>query len=216
MLLGIFTGLVPLVVTVLNKNSVLLPFSIYFVIFSAVIITLLTYKKHKNPFYFMSVLITGAVYIGLCSSFFILLRYLPMGREWIFFLMTVIFLGDAGAYYVGKGFGKHKLYPAVSSGKTVEGALGGVLFNIVGAVLIWLIFFQNSPLLLSKLIVAAVIIGLTGQVGDLAESIIKRCCGVKDSSHILPGHGGIFDRLDALLLACPLFYCMLFCELITT
>lgn len=205
---GIAAGLIPVVTVALSQGARFLPFALYLVLLFSVIITLVTYKKHENPFIFMALFVFGAVYTGLCSSFIMLIRYLPMGKEWIFFLLTVIFLGDAGAYYTGKALGRHKLYPAVSGGKTIEGAMGGILFNIIGAVVIWFLLLDREASLL-RLIPAVVLTGITGQAGDLAESVIKRACNVKDSSHILPGHGGFFDRVDALLLAAPFFYFLL-------
>ena len=205
---GITAGLIPVITAALSQREAYIPPALYLVLLFSVIITLATYKKHENPFIFMALFVFGAVYTGLCSSFIMLIRYLPMGMEWIFFLLTVIFLGDAGAYYTGKAFGRHKLYPAVSGGKTIEGAIGGVFFNIIGAYVIWFLLLQNNVSFITLIPVAA-LTGIVGQAGDLAESVIKRACGVKDSSHMLPGHGGFFDRVDALLLAAPFFYFML-------
>ena len=150
----------------------------------------------------------GITYIGVCAAHLGLLRYLPMGREWVLFLLVTIFGGDAGAYYVGKGIGRHKLCPKISNGKTIEGAIGGLAVNAMAALFIWYIALRDiDPRILVPL---ALVIGAIGQVGDLAESIVKRSAGVKDSGKILPGHGGMFDRIDALLLAAPFLYWFLF------
>ena len=146
----------------------------------------------------------GAAYVGFCAAHMVLMREMPGGREWILFLLVTVFSGDAGAYYVGKGIGRRKLCPALSSGKTVEGAVGGVLLNLAAALVLWSVLFRHLDLRL--LLFLAVAMGIVGQAGDLAESIIKRSAGIKDSGTLLPGHGGIFDRVDAVLLAAPLLY----------
>lgn len=153
---------------------------------------------------FLANAIMAPLYACLPLSLLILIDRFPRGNLWVFFLLAVIFLGDTGAFYFGRLFGKHKLYPSVSPGKTWEGAVGGLFSSLVAA----LVFFLFIPLY--KWGVA--IIGLTaalsiaGQIGDLAESVIKRTCGVKDSGGILPGHGGILDRIDGLLFSIPILY----------
>jgi len=111
---------------------------------------------------------------------------------------------DTGAYYSGRALGRHKLAPRISPGKTVEGAVGGFFAAVMAGPLCRLIFFQQLPLFDSLLLGAS--IGILGQVGDLAESMLKRGAGVKDSSHLLPGHGGMLDRLDSILFCAPLIY----------
>ena len=119
---------------------------------------------------------------------------------------------DTGAYFVGRSVGRHKLIPSVSPGKSVEGALGGLVLAIVAAwlyertVLVpvaHLAFVPGAALLFGAVVSAA------AQVGDLAESLIKREAGVKDSSHVIPGHGGVLDRLDSLLFVLPTAYWLL-------
>lgn len=149
--------------------------------------------------------IFGIFYIPFFLSFIVLLRAVePNGPMWVLFLMWVIAWGDTGALYVGTLIGRHKLAPAVSPKKTIEGALGGLAANLVFAYLFKLLFFKsmNSTTCLAF----ALIVGMVGQVGDLFESEFKRAAGIKDSSTLLPGHGGFLDRLDALLLAAPVAY----------
>jgi len=146
----------------------------------------------------------GFLYIGLPISLLARIYRDPGGNMWIFFLLTVIFLGDTAAFYCGRLLGKHKLYVSVSPGKTWEGAVGGFLTSVGVGVLFAQIFdLHNSPVTVGAISGA---LSIAGQIGDLAESMIKRNCGVKDSGGILPGHGGFLDRVDALLFAIPVFY----------
>jgi phosphatidate cytidylyltransferase len=131
-----------------------------------------------------------------------------MGKEWVLFLLITVFSGDTGAYYVGKGIGKNKLCPHVSEGKTVEGSFGGLILNAIVAFFLWFVLLKKiDPRVLLSIALA---VGAVGQVGDLIESMVKRFAGVKDSGNILPGHGGIFDRLDAVLLTSPFLFWILF------
>jgi phosphatidate cytidylyltransferase len=131
-------------------------------------------------------------------------RYYPKGSIWIFFLLAVIFASDTGAFYAGKFFGKHKLYEAISPGKTWEGAIGGLLSSLIIA----FFFLKIIPLhrLDINILILAASLSVAGQIGDLSESMLKRNYGVKDSGHILPGHGGILDRIDGLLFCIPVLY----------
>jgi phosphatidate cytidylyltransferase len=146
----------------------------------------------------------GLVYVPLLMSHFIFLRREEHGVLWIFFVLMLAFSGDVAAFYVGRKFGRRKLLPSVSPGKTVEGILGLVAGSLAGCLLFRQLFFPALPLL--HVSVLAVVGGVVGQLGDLSESAIKRSAGVKDSGAILPGHGGILDRLDCLLFLVPFVY----------
>ena len=122
----------------------------------------------------------------------------------LLFIFSVIWWGDIAAYYVGKYLGKHSLAPRVSPGKTVEGSLGGLAGNLAGGLAAWAWFFQEISL--THCLIVIVICGIIGQFGDLAESILKRSAGVKDSGSLIPGHGGLLDRIDSLMFAAPAFY----------
>jgi len=155
----------------------------------------------------MAKIIFGLIYICVPLGLLIFIDKHPKGNIWIFFLLFVIFMTDTGAFYFGRLFGKHKLYPSVSPGKTWEGAIGGFFSGLLGVV-IFSFFFPSYSINLFVWILAASL-SILCQVGDLAESMLKRNCGVKDSGKILPGHGGVLDRIDGLLFAVPILYIFL-------
>lgn len=146
----------------------------------------------------------GLLYLPLLLGHLALLRQLPEGREWIFMTLMAVMACDSFALFAGVKFGKRKLYPAVSPNKSKEGGIGG----LVGAVIAVMVAkFTFLPLLgYIDGILLGLLLGCVGQVGDLFESLLKRACGVKDSGTIIPGHGGLLDRLDSLLFAFPLSY----------
>lgn len=146
----------------------------------------------------------GIIYIPLFLSCMVLIRNGADGIAWIFFLLALVFAGDTGAFYVGRLFGRHKLCPAVSPGKTIEGAIGGLAATLGAGLIFMNCFFKSLPLWPGVLFFLS--IGVVGQLGDLFESELKRYADIKDSGSILPGHGGILDRIDALLFAAPVAY----------
>ncbi len=148
--------------------------------------------------------VLGIIYIAFPISHLILIRNMELGRLWLLFIVCIIAANDTFAYYVGRGFGKHKLSPVISPKKTVEGALGG----LIGGVAIALVFNQMFLTHISpkEISILAVFIGILGQLSDLFESLIKRSVGVKDSGGILPGHGGMLDRIDSLIFPSPFLY----------
>ena len=129
------------------------------------------------------------------------LHHLQQADPWlVFLLMAIVWLGDTGAYYVGRRLGRHKMAPVVSPNKTWEGAAAGFAVSLIAAA-VWS-WFRLDRIDLALLGVAA-LTAVAAQVGDLLESLIKRSAGVKDSGHVLPGHGGVLDRMDAMLFAAP-------------
>lgn len=148
----------------------------------------------------------GTLYIAMLTGALLRLRvdFPLVGSRLVFFLMLVVWAGDAGAYYVGRKFGKRKLSPRVSPKKTVEGSLGGVMTSMLMGAAIHFTFFPEFPLV--HAVIAAAILSAAGIVGDLAESLWKRSAAVKDSGTILPGHGGFLDRFDSVLFTAPLMY----------
>lgn len=148
----------------------------------------------------------GMVYVPLFASFLILIRNGADGMGWIFYLLFVVFAGDTSALYVGSFYGRHKLSPAVSPNKTIEGALGGLAASLVFGALAKALFLPGATW--PQALAGSLLIGLAGQLGDLFESMLKRASRVKDSGALLPGHGGILDRIDALLFAAPVAYAL--------
>lgn len=152
-----------------------------------------------------SLLITGVVYVFGCWRFAIPLR--EINPAWLMFALLVNWAGDAGAYYVGRSIGRHKMAPRVSPKKSWEGAAASVASAIAaGAVFAHFLIPQAS---LPQTILLAACTNAAGQIGDLAESAMKRGAGVKDSGALLPGHGGILDRVDSSLFAMPVVYGLL-------
>ena len=147
----------------------------------------------------------GVLYVAGLGGYYLLIRNLEGGEHLIFFLLFIVWLGDITAYYWGKNFGKKPLAPIVSPNKTVEGSIAGLAGSLVAAVLSGLFFLDHIAMIHCLLI--ALICGTIGQFGDLAESLLKRHAGIKNSGDVLPGHGGILDRIDSLLFAGPAFYC---------
>jgi phosphatidate cytidylyltransferase len=147
----------------------------------------------------------GPYYLGALLSPLVLLRQDGgvYGPWWVFLLLAVAWLGDTGAYFTGRAFGKKKLYPLVSPNKTWAGLYGAVGAGGLGALLV---SFAIPSLPALHAVGLGLVAGLLGQLGDLAESLLKRSAGVKDSGTIIPGHGGLFDRIDALLFVAPVIY----------
>ncbi len=146
----------------------------------------------------------GFLYIALFLAQFILMRKLPSGPIWILFTLVAVFSGDTAAFYVGRGFGRKKLAPAISPGKTVEGGCGAVAGSAAGALLFKGLFFSQLPFL--HALILGLGVGVFGQLGDLWESVLKRSAQVKDSGTLIPGHGGLLDRIDSVLFAGPFVY----------
>ena len=147
------------------------------------------------------------IYISIPFGLLLIIETLPNGRLWIVFLMVAVFLGDTAAYYVGKGFGSHLLIPPISPKKTWEGAIGGLIGTFLGCTL-FLNAFKIHKISIG-IILLTLSIALCAQLGDLFESWIKRMYNQKDSGRILPGHGGVLDRIDGFLFAVPLLYAFL-------
>jgi len=146
--------------------------------------------------------IIALILVSYNLSYLILLRNMDGGFKIVLWLFVSVWIGDTSAYIFGKCFGRHKL-SEVSPKKTIEGFIGGFIATIL---FFYMISFYSSFISVHKFLLCGVIVSVSSQVSDLAQSLIKRSCGVKDSSNLLPGHGGFFDRFDSYLFAAPIYY----------
>jgi phosphatidate cytidylyltransferase len=151
--------------------------------------------------------VLGAAYPGILLAMVVRMRQLPDGVAWLVLTLAVTWLNDTGAYFAGRAYGRRKLYPRISPSKTWEGAAGGLLASIGAALVVKALGWLPQLPWWGSVVVGAGA-GVLGPVGDLSESMLKRAYGAKDSSALLPGHGGILDRIDALLFTAPF---VLFC-----
>lgn len=178
-------------------------YSFFFVCFCVVSISLS--RKHSDLNHIASVQANAALgffYVGLLPSFAYQILDLPQGVYWFVTLLVVVFAGDIGAFAVGLAFGQKKIMPNISPKKTFEGALGGLLFSFIAGLLCSFFFPDISKLSFCLLGIST---GVIAQFGDYFESLLKRVANVKDSGGLMPGHGGVLDRLDGVLFACPIF-----------
>lgn len=178
------------------------------IVFAFVMLLLIYTVFSKNEFNFddAGFILLGLIYITIGFYFFMHTRLL--GLNYLLFILFIIWTTDTGAYFFGNAFGKRKLWPKISPNKTIEGALGGLLSSIFVAVIFQLVYpFAFS---MYYIIGVALIISIVGQLGDLVASAYKRHYDIKDSGSLLPGHGGILDRLDSLLFVLPALYIIQF------
>ncbi len=208
-----YFGLIWTLLFILSRDSDLLSilsthfehdFLIPLLLTSAIILSLiwlLLRPQKEGAFIGWAWTIAGILYVGWLLSYFVALRGLDGGRDWVFFALFVTFGSDTAAFFVGRALGRHRLAPGISPGKTWEGAIGGVL----GAIIVSLLFTLSTPLQLPLTYWQAILLGLLvsifGQLGDLVESLLKRNMGVKDSGRLIPGHGGFLDRIDSIVFA---------------
>lgn len=146
----------------------------------------------------------GILYVAVPLSYTVLLRRMEGGEWWIMFLLVVIWSNDTFALVTGKTIGKKKLCPEISPKKTVEGAVGGMVGGFIAAYLFNV--FLSMGLDIKGVVFLSAVIGVVGIIGDLTESLLKRAAGVKDSGTIIPGHGGVLDRIDSILFPVPVLY----------
>ena len=184
---------------------------IQFVIIVLIAGTMIAFTMRGGPFDKMiasvGATILGVLYIPFLGSHLIAIRtgFEPtLSAHLLSFFFMVLMGADSGAYYIGRAFGKHKLAPSISPGKTWEGVVGGILAALAMGTLAHFWFFRELPL--KFILPLAAVMTVLGMFGDLAESALKRGAGAKDAAKLLPGHGGLLDRLDSLLFNAPLIY----------
>lgn len=175
--------------------------------FSFLAIVTLRLFLRRNPssaLHDASSVIIAVIYIPWLLGYQLYLR--ENGSGWIIFLYGCVWASDSLAYYIGKGIGRRKLYEEISPNKTIAGAVGSITGGIVGAIILKITLVNYISMSLIQAAVLGTIIGMAAIIGDLAESMFKRDAGVKDSSSIVPGHGGILDKIDSVLFAGPVLY----------
>ncbi|GGA62747.1 phosphatidate cytidylyltransferase [Ornithinibacillus halotolerans] len=163
----------------------------------------------KNRFTFDDVgfVLLAVLYVGMGFFYFLETRHDSNGLAQIFFALLLIWSTDTGAYFAGRAFGKHKLWPEISPNKTIEGAVGGIILAIIVGIVFDMIY--EFPYNMLTIVFISVIVSIFGQIGDLVESAFKRHYDVKDSGNILPGHGGILDRFDSAIFVFPVLQLIL-------
>ena len=208
-----YFGLIWTALFILSRNSELLAileprFNLSLVtpllLASAVVLSLiglLSRRQKEGAFTGWAWTIAGILYVGWLLSHLVALRGLDAGRNWVFFALFTTWASDTTAFFIGRKLGRHKLAPNISPGKTWEGATGGIL----GAIIVSILFFTATPFHLPltywQAIPLSILVSIFGQVGDLVESLLKRNMGVKDSGTLMPGHGGVLDRMDSIIFA---------------
>lgn len=188
--------------SILNPALSGLSLSLAFILF--VIASLLALHKTGDLTHianFQAKAVMGFFYMGLLPSFAFRILDYNQGLSWFVFLLAAVFAGDTMAYVFGVLIGKHKVMPSVSPKKTWQGSIGGIIGSVAAGLICWLLMFPEHSLL--PLLALAGVAGFVGQFGDFFESLLKRVANVKDSGKIMPGHGGVLDRIDGVLFASP-------------
>lgn len=199
-------SIAPVLVSYYQRPDLFMP-ALFISLIGIILLSLKYHERFKHILLFLGCGSFGALYIGLCLAHMVLIRYLPDGASWLLIMTAVTAGGDTGAYYIGTTMGRRKLCPDISPGKTIEGAIGGILTGSFAAVVMgFLLLAEYNPL---KILSTALILSVVSIIGDIAESVIKRSAGVKDSSALLFGHGGVLDRIDGMLITAPVLYYIL-------
>ena len=209
-------GAVTVLTIILNVYFNFIDFFALVILASVVILLYELFRNSGSAILNIGSTFLGIFYLGLFSSTILLLREFYADQEMLYSeggyliisIMVAIWICDSAAFFLGSAFGKHKLFPRVSPNKSWEGAIAGFIFAILAMIAAKALVLDSLTLFDS--VVIGIIVGTIGQIGDLVESLIKRDAGVKDSSSLIPGHGGIFDRFDSLFLTAPTVYLYLY------
>jgi phosphatidate cytidylyltransferase len=192
-----------LIISAYVNTTSLLPLAATLTIIALTLNALFTNQAPHQRFLALLHSFFGILFIGWSLSHLVLLRGLPDGKSYVLFLCAIVWIGDSIAMYVGKLIGRHKISVSISPGKTWEGATGGLIGGLAAAVASR--NYLVPQLTLGQCLLLALLLSTTAQISDLGESMIKRYTGVKDSGELIPGHGGLLDRIDSLLFAAPTF-----------
>jgi len=205
----IFFGIVAMATVILSNNPMLpgqidnlVPMAISFIVMGVLVLEVITPSRSVER---MAFTLLGIFLIAWNMSYMVNIRNISgIGMHLTYMLFITVWSCDTGAYFVGKLLGRHKLSPNISPKKTWEGAIAGFITAIL--VSMWLKKLFEIDITYHQAAMLGVAVGIAGQISDLAESVIKRSCNVKDSSSLLPGHGGILDRFDSYILLAPVYY----------
>lgn len=216
LILGIGCSAAYVIATYLSIENLRFQYFPFLILLGSMILFFLAFFKNpSNPLANIAVTVFGIVYLTVPLTCILQINYfqsdpnIDHGRLWLTYLLVVTKITDVGAYVIGKTLGKAKLATSISPKKTIEGAIGGLLFSLGASMsFAYLIFPQDAHFPLWQSIWLGLLISLLAQLGDLAESVLKRDVGVKDSSH-MPGFGGMLDIVDSLVFTLPLMYLLL-------
>jgi len=205
-------GFFSVIALILNSYFNLFSYNVFFLILFPILLLIELFRNKESAINNISANLLAIFYTGFFTSTIISIRefYSNSPNEYIYggyiiiSILITLWMTDSAAYFIGTAFGKHKLFPRVSPKKSWEGAIAGFIFAAIS--LITLKFVLLTFLNWIDIFAFTIIIGIFGQIGDLIESLIKRDANVKDSSNLIPGHGGIFDRFDSLLFSAPIIY----------
>ncbi len=195
---GIILGLIYLTFIYFDSKRALI-ISLPFLILVLFIYELFRRRKSITD---LSLTFLGFFYIPFLLGYLLMLRNLPNGEKICYFTFILVWISDTSAFFIGKTFGKHLLAPSISPKKTIEGTIASIIFSGLTS-LIFSYLYSWRPLFT---VILGIVVSIMGQLGDLVESMLKREIGVKDTSSLLPGHGGVLDRFDSLLFAIPTVY----------
>ena len=209
-------GSLSIIAIILNSYYHFVEFNLLMVIIVFAVLLVELFRNSGSAILNIGSSLLGILYLGLFASTLVFIREYYSGNAYeyseggylIISIMASIWICDSAAFFLGSAFGKNKLFPRVSPNKSWEGAIAGFLFAITAMIAAKAIVLDQ--LSLTDAVIIGFIVGTIGQMGDLVESLIKRDAGVKDSSQIIPGHGGIFDRFDSLLFTAPAVYAYLY------
>lgn len=203
MLTGWLLSLAPLVSLGIRKELLML-FTVTLALLALFMYALFAKEPLQEAMTALAVTVFGIMYVSWLFLHLTLLRGLPHGKHYVFYLLILVWAGDSGAYYVGKSLGKHPLAPVISPKKTIEGAIGGTAATLLASIIATYTFLPQMSM--RHAVALGLLLAVVAQIGDLCESLLKRSVNIKDSGTLLPGHGGILDRVDGLIFAAPVLY----------
>ena len=205
---GMGLGLILCLIISQGDTKIVSPFLVLLLLLLSILF-MSTSQNLSSTISSMGIMFFGMFYVGFLLSHVSLIRNMIDGKQWVLFLIATVWAGDISAFLSGSFFGRHKLFPKISPNKTYEGLVGGIVGSITVALAFALLFIPQLEI--GFCIFLAIGLGVLGQLGDFTESMLKRSAQVKDSGSLIPGHGGMLDRLDSFLFSAPfLHYSLLY------